>query len=226
MDIIKKTYKGTENYNDIYIVPVIDNVMASIKTDGSDATSWDTKGKTYTDRLVRIVLNVEAHPHTKEDKLLLILQQFRDSFLGGAAGLEESDDAIPIEPYNGKTDPLWNELKEQYNVNTERQLKIITYGTAFRHEAPKKCQCIFNAAIMRGNTIKRSPLQKKLVKLRGTDYRLQQDIRNAELFPKFINSTVKQIEKDDLHFVAIICRAGHHRSVASAEMLVHLYPNV
>ena len=139
--------------------------------------------------------------------------------------MEESENTIPIEPYDGKTDPLWNELKEQYNVNTERKLHIVTYGTAFVHAAPKKCQFVFNAAIMRGNTVKRSPLQKKLVKLRGTNLRLQQDIRNADLFPKFINSTVKQIEKDNLNHIAIICRAGHHRSVAAAEMLMYLYPN-
>lgn len=225
MDIIQQTYKGTEKYDNTYLIPITNDVTVSINSDASNGESWDSKGKIYTDRLTRVVLSVEANPHTEEDKLLLVLQQFRDSFLGGVAGMEETINDIPITPYDGKSDPIWNQLKEQYNVNVDRKLRIVTYGTIFIHEQPKKCQHVFNAAIMRGNCIKRSPLQKKLVQLRGTDLRLQQDIRNADLFPKFINSVVKQIEEDNLHNIAIICRAGHHRSVATAEMLMYLYPN-
>lgn len=224
---IKKLYEGTKVFDGIYVVPVIDNICVSISKDCTNFTAWDDKGKDYTERLERTIAFVTAHPHTKDDKLLLVLQQFRDSFLGGAAGLEVSDskDDIPVLPYDGKSDPIWKKLQAKFNVNQDRKLKIMTYGTTFIHETPKKCQCVFNAAIIRGNITKRSALQKKLVKLRGTDYRLQQNIRNTDLFTKFIEGVVEKVEKENLYNIAIICRAGHHRSVACAEMLVHLYPN-
>jgi hypothetical protein len=169
---------------------------------------------------------VESNPHTPENKLLLILQQFRDTFIDCDAGLEEVEGLIPFPPYDGTTDPFWDLLKEKYTVNTDRQLIIATYGVTFILETPIKCQQVFNAAIIRGKITKRSPLQKQMVKLRGTNLQLQQDIRTADLFPCFIESVVKQIEKDDLHHIAIVCRVGKHRSVACAEMLKNLYPNV
>lgn len=224
---IHELYQGTTQYDDVFVVPVVEDITISIKRDGTEGSSWDTKGNDYTARLKDVIKYVEYNPHTKDDKLLLILQHFRDTFFGGVAGLEiTGDDSIPISPYEGSKDYVWNQLKSSYNVDTDRRLRIVTYGTAYIHEKPKKIQRVFNAAVLRGTVTKRSPLQKKLIKLRGTDYRLQQSIRDTALFVKFINQVVKEIEQDDLQRVAIICRAGHHRSVACAEMLRHLYNNV
>ena len=61
--------------------------------------------------------------------------------------------------------------------------------------------------------------------MRGTDLQIQREVRECSIFEDFISNIVSDIEKRDLHVIAIICRAGHHRSVACAEMLIHLYKN-
>lgn len=228
MEDILKIYEGTRFYNGEYTIPVTKDVTVFIDEFANidDCLSWDSKGVMHTDKLIRTIQSVESNPHTKENKLLLILQQFRDTFMNFEAGLELTDEDIPFLPYDGSVDPFWNLLKEKYNVNINRQLIIVTYGVTFIKEIPKRCQEVFNAAIIRGKLAARSQLKKKMAKLRGTDFRLQEEIRNADLFPSFVSSMVEQIELNDLNHIAIVCRVGKHRSVACAEMLKNLYPNV
>lgn len=133
---------------------------------------------------------------------------------------------VDIKPYDGENDVFWKKLKIKMNVNTMRRLKIVTYGTVYISEKPKICQAVYNASILRGGQDKRSLTFKMLVKSRGTDLRIQQDVRNAVLFEKFISDVIYDFETKNLDTVAIICRAGHHRSVACAEMLKYLYTNI
>lgn len=226
LDKIKKIYHDAVLTDGTITLYVTDDVGISSQLNGEDIYAWDNKGTDYTDKLDRIIADVEANPHTSDDKLLLILQQFRDQLLGSTmAGIEVSDAIKDIPDYNGKTDPLWNKLTEKYNVKRDRKLEIDTYGTRFIFDIPKGVQSVHNAAILRGNFPKTAATKKALTKLRGTNLKLQEDVRNANGFLDFINDVVKDIEENDLNHIAIICKAGHHRSVACAEMLKFLYTN-
>lgn len=136
-----------------------------------------------------------------------------------------TDEIIP--KYDGDNDVLWNKLKEKYNVNVARDLTIVTYGTTFIFEIPKQCQVEYNVIHLRGVSHNYDkPTKKALAKLRGTDLQIQQDVRMSnEIFEKTMNDIVFEIEQKNLTCIAIVCRAGHHRSVSCAEMLKYLYKN-
>ena len=119
-------------------------------------------------------------------------------------------------------------MQKKYSVNTDRKLHIYTYGTTIFPEMPhqiKSTCAIYNASILRGQFKKGSADFKALTKLRGTSLLLQYEMRNAVLFEQFVDDIIKNIESNDLHEIAIICKMGRHRSVACAEMLIFLYPN-
>jgi RNase adaptor protein for sRNA GlmZ degradation len=116
-------------------------------------------------------------------------------------------------------DDIWLYLKNKFNVKTDRKLHIITCGTQFILDVPKQCQKVFNSAILRNdNTDRKSPSFKALLKLRGTSSKIQQEVRDGKLFKNFMENVVQEIEDNNLATIGIICRAGHHRSVACAEM--------
>ena len=198
----------------------------------NEYNAWNNKGEDLTDRLSQAIADVELLPHQSEDKLILIVQSFVDSF-GKIAGfdtqiLEENDIDFPC--YDGKSDKLWDILRIKYNVNTTRKLHIYTYGTRFWFDTIAGCQRTFDSAILRGSLASVQKEQEKLsykslLKLRGTSLKVQEEVRGAQLFRPFMEQIVSSIEASNLNTIAITCRAGHHRSVSCAEMLIHLYPN-
>jgi len=130
--------------------------------------------------------------------------------------------------YKGEEDNFWNLMKEKYSVNVDRNLKIIPYGTAFEAGldlSKYKIQKTFNAIVLRGGLEKNNITFKTLIKLRGDDKRIQKEVRNAILFYSFVENMISEIESENLERIAIICRAGKHRSVSLAYMLINLYPN-
>jgi len=228
MDDIFYSFPGTILCDNTLTVPISADIMLSIDKDCSNAVAWDTRGTNYSKKLCDVIDNVTMFPHEEKNKLLLIIQQFKDLFSKhGIAGMEGCDKLkADLIPYNGSTDAIWKKLKIKYNVNTNRKLKIVTYGKTFISDTPAKCERVFDSSILRGGTDKISLTWKLLIKLRGTDSYVQYDVRNAVLFESFISDIVQQIEQNNYNYIAIICRAGHHRSVACAEMLKHLYSNL
>lgn len=206
-------------------------VMCNLDIENHEYNSWDLKGNNLTQKVKHAIDDVNLVPHTKENKLVLILQHVRDGFRKIAGfdtkTIEENDVDFP--EYDVTTDLIWQHLEKKFSVNTERKLNIVTYGTTFILDTPKKCQKVFNSAILRGSYAnapeKFSLAYKSLLKLRGTSKKVQWEVRGAELFKSFMEEVVKSIEENNLTTIGIICRAGHHRSVSCAEMLVHLYPN-
>jgi hypothetical protein len=228
MDDVIVSFPGTiVSDDDNILVPIYGNIMMSVKFDCSDCVVWDDKGTDYTEKISNAIDDLTVIPHNDRDKLLIFLQHFRDSVsINNIAGMECGDESlIDMRPYDGSKDPIWKKMEIKFNVKVSRYLKIITYGTVYIFEKPKTCQTVFNASKLRGGQDRKSVSYKMLIKLRGTDTRIQQDVRNAELFEKFINEIVCDVETNNLNTIAIICRAGHHRSVACAEMLKHLYKN-
>jgi hypothetical protein len=206
-------------------------VMCNLNIESYEYNSWDLKGNDLTQKVKQAINYINLVPYTKENKLVLILQYVRDSFRRIAGFntkiIEENDVDFP--EYDVTTDLIWQQLAKKFSVSTERKLHIITYGTIFILDTPKQCQKVFNSAILRGsyaNTPEKFSLAyKSLLKLRGTSKKVQWEVRGAELFKSFMEEVVKSIEKNNLTTIGIVCRAGYHRSVSCAEMLIHLYPN-
>ncbi len=234
MDNLKIAYPNANIKDNILIIEVLDDISVMFNItdiENNEYHAWDTRGVNYTEKLKQAIADVQIIPHTEKDKLVLILQYFKDSF-SKIAGFDTNtinENDVDFPKYDGLTDSLWPVLKHKFNVNTERILKIYTYGTTFMLEPPKDCQKIFNSSILRGshsNAPEKFGLSyKSLLKLRGTSLKVQKEVRGAELYRSFMEEIVANIEGNNLHVIAIICRAGHHRSVSCAEMLIHLYPN-
>ncbi len=130
--------------------------------------------------------------------------------------------------YDVTTDKLWIKLISKYNINVDRQLTVYTYGTVFIVNPLddlniKKCQMLYDARQLRS---KMHGSYKLLKTFRGTHLGLQEDIRSIPEFESFIINIVSDIEQQNLHTIAIFCRAGHHRSVACAELLKNIYTNI
>jgi hypothetical protein len=205
-------------------VHITSNVCLIIDENGENYVAWDNKGTNYSLILEEISLKL-----MKEDnRLLLFLQEFRDRLVGGEYGMEicENNDDQQIKLYDGKSDEFWQRVKTKFNVKIDRKLHIYTYGTTYLFESPRGCQKVYNAAVLRGNHKKHSREFKALVKMRGTDLQIQQEVRECPIFCEFMENIIADIESSNFHTVAIVCRAGHHRSVACTEMLVHLYTNI
>lgn len=126
-------------------------------------------------------------------------------------------DAILTElaDYQAKDDKFLKSLA----VTTDRIIHIVTYGTRFIFEPPSGVQKIFDASVLNGKR------NKDIIKLRGTSLKIQQLVRDADGFVKFFTELIKSVEVENLTFIAITCKAGHHRSVACAEILRYVYPN-
>eukprot|EP01040_Poterioochromonas_malhamensis_P004755 gene4755-5102_t len=217
-------------------IPLVRDVKLMIKLDCSEAYAWDDHGTAYDSVLDEIrgeVLQTNTRNSQKDinHAILLIVQRFRDSF-GKIAGFDCSEDDtegneilqnLPL--YNPTKDPFWLQMKQRHKVYSERSLKIFTYGKRYIFQPPKGNEKIFDAEVIRGSADKKSLAWKTLIKLRGTSPQIQYEQREARLFESFVEEIIETIEKEDLHVIAIICKAGHHRSVAIAEMLKNLYIN-
>jgi hypothetical protein len=230
MGDILTMYPDTQLNGDHIVVNVLNNIYVALYNEPheSDSYVWDDKCTDYSEKLSNAFNYINTTPHEKGDRQLLILQHFRDSFheISGFDGGTCSLDNYP--DYDGANDSLWKKLKNKYNVNVERKIRILTWGSTFVFEKPSGCQYAFNSATLRGaikrvNKSERSEqeklMMKDLRKLRGTNLKIQHEVREAELFEKFMDNVVSEIEQNNFHTIGIFCVRGHHRSVACAEIL-------
>jgi hypothetical protein len=231
-------YPNLCNTNDVIMIEPINGtfLMFSEDIEHSEYNAWNTKGDNLTEKLTSAIEEVKTMKYNSDDKLVLIIQCFLDMLCDIAGfnnnGIQHEND-IDLPPYDGANDKLWNILKNKYSVNTNRMLHVYTYGSRFIFEPPKDCRsdCVFDASILRGSVVDKSNAAntisiKSLSKLRGTSLKVQEEIRGAKLFVQFITKLVERIELENLSVISITCKAGHHRSVACAEMLNYLYPNI
>jgi|SaaInlStandDraft_4_1057021.scaffolds.fasta_scaffold01355_3 hypothetical protein len=222
-------YDATE-YIDHTLIKINDdiNVVLYSDIDGDYHYAWNNKkeDETLTEKLlesIKYVKNMKLNAN--DDMDVLILKYFTDYFTDTPGfDMAGNDNLIDIEDYVGSNDVFWKKLQIRHKVNMERHLKVYTYGTTFTFEPPKGCQAIYNACIIRSK-IDNKDLRKKLSKLRGTDKKIQTEVRSSAAFESFVGDIVRDIEHNNYNTIAVICRAGHHRSVACAEMLANIYPN-
>jgi RapZ C-terminal domain len=216
---------------DMYTVNVIKNIYAVFDLLFENYYSYDDKGNDYTEKLKDIVDFVKSL--NGENNATTILQYYADQFRR-IAGFDDCNncDTVPggaiqaLPDYNSNKDVFWKIMKNKYNINENRKIRIVTYGTRFIKIPVEKCEKIYNAVVLRAKNINPKTSYNILVKLRGTNPKIQHEVRSAELFEQFINTIVSDIEKNNYSCIGIICTAGHHRSVACAEMLKKLYKNI
>jgi hypothetical protein len=144
-----------------------------------------------------------------------------------ASSKEEKDDDVNNEeeeaPGFSKNAKETKRLDKLPNINTNRnrELLIYTWGRRNGHK-PFDSQFNFHAAILHGNTRHGLDLRK----LRGTDEEIQDSVMSSENFHTFMTMVLEKIETSDFNIISISCVAGHHRSVACAEILKKFYyPN-
>lgn len=202
-----------------------------------DYHAWNKKGESLTHKLEYSIKEIEMNHSNNDNKLIIVVKKFIEllenpneyNIINSPNDLLD-ESKINFPNYNGLIDPLWNNLKLKYNAQINRQIHIYTYGTNFFFDNLENCSHFFDSAILRGSIAKNqknknSVIYKSLLKLNGLSLKVQEEVRGADMFEKFIEKIVSIVEKYDLRVIAITCRAGHHRSVSCAEMLKFLYVN-
>ena len=117
--------------------------------------------------------------------------------------------------------------------NPNREILMVSFGEKFKTpssmeqnkispEFPFKCDKTFDARHINSSRPKGGGLRD----LRGTDEIIQKCIESGSGFEFVMKCIVKSIEQNNYKTIGVYCTAGHHRSVASVELLKkHLYPN-
>jgi hypothetical protein len=109
---------------------------------------------------------------------------------------------------------------QSLGADPNRVLHIVSWGKKHHNPGyqPPGSQFNFNACVLngRGGGV-------DLRSARGTDKQLQINVASCSLFPGWISMVINKIESAGLSHVSICCTAGHHRSVAAAEMLKNIY---
>jgi hypothetical protein len=224
-DSIIKSFPKSTYENGIYTIPITEQITLSIDSNIKDIYAWDDKGTDFSNKISSIIEQIDP---MQKDKILIFAQLFTDLFFEVSGMNYTNQEILQLPMYEGTTDYFWQTMKVKYNVDVNRKLKILTYGTRFEPGldlTKYKLEESFNAIVLRGGQEKNNLTFKLLTKLRGDDKRIQKEVRDAVLFESFVSNIISNIESRNLERIAIICRAGHHRSVAIAEMLLFLYPN-
>lgn len=230
LENIKLLYSDCKYNNDILTIYMNNGVCVILNKELNECYAGDNNGNNYTDKLNDIIKFVSSIDGIN-NKYITILQYFSDNFylIPGAivdnnSNINDQDNYLK---YDGPNDFFWSMMLQKYNVDTNRKLIITTYGVKFIKEHPKTCQQVYNAGILRLENKQGCQLSLNyFIKKRGTCLLIQEQTRGAILFTTFMDSIISDIEKNNYTSVGIFCSAGHHRSVACAEMLKNLYKNI
>lgn len=226
LEEIKEIYPNATYDNFTYTIEILKNIFCFITSD-FDICMWQESN--YED-IICFDDILQDLPQMTNDNLLEVLEIIKKRILFDntyAAGFDMNEDAEiqEFQPYDPTKDIFWNNVINKCNIDRNRKLHIYTYGDQYLTNSPKKSQQKFNASILRSEFKRNKTMIKELRKLRGTNPKLQQEIRQSKLFENFVFDIIKTIENNNLTCISIFCRAGHHRSVACAEMLKNLYNN-
>lgn len=220
-------------------IDIFDDGDINVYFDLNDLNSsyaWDKSHKDLTFKLQQSIGLVDQNLDI-ENKLIKILKLFKNKFnkIDGFSNISYVD--IPIidqfKDYDKNEDEFWAAMKIKFNVDVNRKLKIVTYGFQFYSQLDKfilydcnKIEVTYDVRVLRTPKNKQSLDFKILAKLRGTNLKVQQEIRESDMFEVVLHDIIKEIETENLNYIAICCNKGHHRSVACAEMLKYLYEGV
>ena len=207
---------------EVAVVELTAEISASVSRDG-DVTLWDTRGTDYTCFVAALSSSVTPSRSAADRVVQTLLAaqaalEATSGFLPSAAG-DALDDIAALPRYDPTSDRLLHTLRDSGRVDTRRPLRIVTYGTRFVFHPPAGTQRVFDASVLHGER------NRFTARLRGTDPELQHTVRVIPEFEGFVRDIVRAVECEALTHIAVICRAGHHRSVTVAEWLALLYPD-
>lgn len=229
---------------DILVDDAVQQISLCIPRNFENCYAWSETADIDLSELISKVqseMNLHREPATMKfyEKVIIFINTLKDEILQSIYGIDISMNSITsplrdIKPYSGIEDALWGIIKSKYHNLSLKPIKIITYGTRFYETPPEEVNETFDASILRGThfvdqSCDMERVKKELGKLRGTDSVIQTDVRYAPMFEDFVASIVNYIEcnQDKANLcIAVTCRAGHHRSVAVAEMLKNIYPQI
>lgn len=213
--------------NDVIVCFYLSNLCESY--------AWDKSHTDLTNKLLQSINLVDVNLDI-ETKLIKILHLFEKKFnkIHGFQNISTEGMLLidQFKDYDKSEDIFWEVIKTKFNVNCERKLKIVTYGFQFYPQIDKhvlsdcnSIQVTYDVRALRTPKEKQSFDFKILAKLRGTSLKVQQEIRETDMFESVMQNIIKEIEDNNLEYIAICCNRGHHRSVACAELLKYLYVN-
>lgn len=184
-------------------------IIVEFYKDTSELLFYDTEGVEYDSGLY-----LEEH----EQDPLAAAKHFIKDHQEDRAGFEEE-----IEPVTVTSSEFWDELQAKSSEHRNRKITVHTYGNKFKkYKRYTETQKNFNALVI--NTER--PRHLDLRHIRGTDPELQKVVASGKRFKEVMSRIVNTIEEENLNFIGIYCRAGHHRSVACGELLKsYIYPN-
>jgi len=190
--------------SDEYTEVVLDNNI-TFRIDGNGVQMWDIYGTHFEDIITRAT---DVHGANIE----LVLRHIKEQLD------RPDDDYLDDNAYTLTETPVdfWEHLRRMCKNPEKQKIHIVSWGDKFYKTPPVKPH--FNAKTIG------SKKPRNLRDLRGTDESLQRTIQSAKGFEFFMETIIKKIEADELKVVGIFCTAGHHRSVACAELLKkHVY---
>lgn len=224
---------------EIYVNDASKSITVCLSRDFKYIYAWGANENIQFDDVIeKICAEMSCHANQKfYEKVILFLNFLQDEILqtiNGISVLPKPTAIKSIAPYSPIEDGLWDIVRVEYPSLYSKPIRIITYGTRFHVSPPEPVDKIFDAASLRGNhfvesTSDMESVKRELVKLRGTNLAIQADVRHAVLFEDFVRDIISFVQNhsgEERICIAITCRAGHHRSVAVAEMLKFLYPQV
>lgn len=140
-----------------------------------------------------------------------------ERFFEDEAAVAGFDDDAPAGAADLTT--FWDYLRSKATV--DRALTVKTYGNKFKNfRNYAGVDRSFNALVI----CSAKPKHVDLRHARGTDAEVQKCVQAGRRFEEVLDSIVSCTERDNLRSIGIYCRAGHHRSVACAELLrTHVY---
>ncbi|QKF93475.1 RNAse adapter protein rapZ [Fadolivirus algeromassiliense] len=109
-------------------------------------------------------------------------------------------------------------MDNNYILNIERELTILTWGKSSRKFKPNESQKNFSVGM-----ISILDYGLNLKKINGKNHELQNLIMSDKSFIQTIKSIVLEIEKNNYNTISICCDQGRHRSVAVAEIIKKIY---
>lgn len=185
-----------------------------------DVSIIDSNGINYNKEIIDIIalLNDENKEINETDvykyqlpkNILVEFLERRTDSAGFDSDISENEEEFDLEE-----DPFWIDLRKVATL--DRKLKIYTYGNRYKQYTYWNTivQRSFNALVINSAKARNVDLRN----IRGTHVQLQKAVRRGSNFENVVNNIVNRVETENLHTIGVYCRAGHHRSVAIAEML-------
>lgn len=171
----------------------------------------------YYSEISNIIDNLEFDLIEDETMIpTIVIQQFIEDKVGSAGFVDvysENEDEVNL-------DDFFEYMKSKATPN--RILTIYTFGNKYKQFNNWRKQTDISFSVLHINS--KRPKNVSLRHARGTDEIIQKTVMSGTEFENTFSNIVRITEEKDFHTIGVYCRAGHHRAVATGELLKkHVY---